>query len=152
MHALAIQSYPSKIAKIGSTVSGKSLLLRNFFWIYALRRRSRPLGTVGLTGSSVELFQGSAREPQSLQRRCLLDSRYHSTAPMEHSRDGIFHRVAALIPPAQGGDGTLVGVEGQDASGKTIFANDLAAYCYQTLHRPVVQISIDNFHHPKNKT
>jgi hypothetical protein len=65
VHTLAIQSYPSKIAKIGSTVSGKSLLLRGFFLrrFFALRWRSRPLGTVGLTSSSIELFQGSAREP-----------------------------------------------------------------------------------------
>ena len=69
---------------------------------------------------------------------------------MEQSRDGIFRHVAALIPPAQEADCTLVGVDGQDASGKTTFANDLAAYCYQILHRPVIRISIDDFHYPKN--
>lgn len=60
---------------------------------------------------------------------------------MDHSRDEVFRRVAALIPAARGDYCTLVSVDGQDASGKTTFANDLAAYCDQSLDRPVIRIS-----------
>jgi uridine kinase len=51
-------------------------------------------------------------------------------------------RVAQLIPDR--GDGcVVVGIDGVDGAGKTTFADALAA----ALDRPVVRISVDDFHH-----
>jgi uridine kinase len=51
-------------------------------------------------------------------------------------------RVAALIPD-RSPDCVFVGVDGVDGAGKTTFADALAA----AMPRPVVRISVDDFHH-----
>ena len=50
-------------------------------------------------------------------------------------------RVAQLIPD-RGDDCVFVGIDGVDGAGKTTFADALAA----TVERPVVRISVDDFH------
>ncbi len=54
----------------------------------------------------------------------------------------IFDHVARRIPDDEC---ALVGIDGPDASGKTIFANRLAGI----LERPVVRVSVDDFHHKR---
>ena len=53
-----------------------------------------------------------------------------------------------LVPPSTGEDCVRVGIDGVDGAGKTTFADALA----WTLHqqgRPVVRVSVDDFHHPR---
>lgn len=65
------------------------------------------------------------------------------------SRLAIIQQVAALIPSSNGSDCTLIAVDGRDGSGKTIFANELVTACKRASIRPVIQISIDNFHNQR---
>lgn len=59
-------------------------------------------------------------------------------------RRNVLENVAALL-----GDGpALVGIDGRDGAGKTEFASELAGVLS---HRDVVQISIDGFHHTRER-
>ncbi|BCJ40052.1 uridine kinase [Actinoplanes ianthinogenes] len=62
-----------------------------------------------------------------------------------HRQDVIEH-VARRIPGSVGGACLRVAVDGPDGSGKTTFADELAA-AVQVIGRPVVRVSIDDFHH-----
>jgi uridine kinase len=53
--------------------------------------------------------------------------------------------VADRVPLPQDGSCLRVGVDGPDGSGKTVFADNLAA-ALRTRDRPVVRISLDDFH------
>ena len=64
-------------------------------------------------------------------------------------RAGILRHVAGLIPEGNGEDCILVGIDGPNASGKTSFADELAAHLCKESTRPVLRISIDDFHHPR---
>jgi uridine kinase len=57
-------------------------------------------------------------------------------------------RVAALVPAAVGEDCVRVAVDGVDGAGKTTFARVLAA-ALRRRGRPVVQVSVDDFHQPR---
>ncbi|GIJ76609.1 uridine kinase [Micromonospora phaseoli] len=63
-------------------------------------------------------------------------------------RRDVIRRVAGLIPALQNGACARVAVDGPDASGKTMFANELAAEV-QASGRPVVRVSLDDFHNPR---
>ncbi|BBH67745.1 uridine kinase [Actinoplanes sp. OR16] len=54
--------------------------------------------------------------------------------------------MACRIPVRRGGDCLRVAVDGPDGSGKTTFADELAA-AVRALGRPVVRVSLDDFHH-----
>ena len=56
---------------------------------------------------------------------------------------------AARIPRPPDGARALVGVDGPDGAGKTIFADQLAA-TVRAGGRPVVRISLDDFHHTRS--
>lgn len=43
----------------------------------------------------------------------------------------------------------LVGIDGKDASGKTIFANNLSAVLQEYTDREIIRISLDNFFQPR---
>jgi uridine kinase len=53
-----------------------------------------------------------------------------------------------LIPPSTGEDCVRVGIDGVDGAGKTTFADALATTLQQQ-GRPVVRVSVDDFHHPR---
>jgi uridine kinase len=57
-------------------------------------------------------------------------------------------RVASLVPLSAGDDCVRVGIDGVDGAGKTTFADDLAA-AVRRQGRPVVRVSVDDFHHPR---
>jgi uridine kinase len=59
------------------------------------------------------------------------------------TRAELLRRVAASVPA-----GVRVGVDGVDGSGKTVFADELADRLRED-GRPVVRISVDDFHHPR---
>jgi hypothetical protein len=63
------------------------------------------------------------------------------------SRQRLLHRVAGMIPAATGDDCVRVAVDGVDAAGKTIFADELAE-SLRALDRPVLRISADDFLNP----
>jgi uridine kinase len=70
--------------------------------------------------------------------------------PGNMGRLDLLHEVAAMIPEPRGESCVLVGIDGRDGSGKTMFADELAACCRQILpHDNVVRICIDDFHHPR---
>ena len=58
----------------------------------------------------------------------------------------VLDQVARRIPAPSNDDCVRVGIDGPDASGKTFFANGLAAVL-RDRGRPVVRISVDDFHH-----
>ena len=62
------------------------------------------------------------------------------------ARMHLLHRVADRIPAASGDDCVRVGIDGVDGSGKSIFADELAAVV-RGCGRAVVRISLDDFHH-----
>lgn len=64
-------------------------------------------------------------------------------------RSTLITEVANKIPDANGNDCTLVAVDGRDASGKTMFADELASACRQMSSRSVIRISIDDFHNTR---
>ncbi|MGI5174771.1 uridine kinase [Dactylosporangium sp. CA-152071] len=63
-------------------------------------------------------------------------------------RRRVVRRVADLVPVPEGGACVRVGIDGPDASGKTTFADELAAVI-RALGRPVARVSLDDFHHPR---
>ena len=58
----------------------------------------------------------------------------------------VLRAVVAAIPSPRGTDCVLVGVDGADGAGKTCFADELAVLL-RAGGRPVVRISVDDFHH-----
>jgi uridine kinase len=60
----------------------------------------------------------------------------------------VLDAVAGLVPSATGSDCVLVAVDGVDGAGKTVFAGELAARL-RSAGRPVVQVTVDDFHHPR---
>lgn len=65
-------------------------------------------------------------------------------------RRNLIEQIVARIPEAQGSDCTLVGIDGRDGSGKTTFADELANMCQAILSRPVLRISLDDFHNVRS--
>lgn len=63
-------------------------------------------------------------------------------------RRQVVQRVARLVPMPEGDACVRVGIDGPDASGKTTFADELAAEV-RGLDRPVARVSLDDFHHPR---
>jgi uridine kinase len=57
-------------------------------------------------------------------------------------------QVAALVPPAAGDDCVRVGIDGVDGAGKSTFARELAE-ALRRLGRPVVELSVDDWHRPR---
>jgi uridine kinase len=62
-------------------------------------------------------------------------------------RPRVLRRVADMVP-ARGDDCALVGIDGPDGAGKTVFADELADVL-RAAGRPVVRVSVDDFHHPR---
>jgi uridine kinase len=62
------------------------------------------------------------------------------------TRHEVLSHVAGRVPVSQGGNCLRVAVDGTDGSGKTIFADELAT-AVRALGRPVVRVSLDDFHH-----
>jgi len=60
-------------------------------------------------------------------------------------RDDVISHVARRIPASRGASCLRVAVDGPDGSGKTTFAEELAA-AVRSLGRPVVRVSLDDFH------
>lgn len=64
------------------------------------------------------------------------------------ARADVLARVASRVPDL--GRPVLVGIDGADGSGKTIFADELAETLRDRMPgRPVVRASVDDFHHPR---
>ena len=63
-------------------------------------------------------------------------------------RSDLIKAVAKLILSTPWYHPLRVAVDGVDAAGKTTFVNELAQEIRKT-GRPVIQISVDDFHHPK---
>lgn len=63
-------------------------------------------------------------------------------------RHRVVEHVARLVPEPEAGGCVRVGIDGPDASGKTTFADELAAQV-RLLGRPVARVSLDDFHHPR---
>jgi uridine kinase len=66
---------------------------------------------------------------------------------MSRMRLDLLRRVAERIPHPAGEDCVRVGVDGVDASGKTVFAEELADVLRGD-GRNVVRVSVDDFHNP----
>jgi uridine kinase len=64
------------------------------------------------------------------------------------ARRELLERLATQIPPAVGQTPVLVGVDGPDGSGKTIFADELAA-AIGRIDRPALRICLDDFHNTR---
>ena len=62
------------------------------------------------------------------------------------ARSIVLERVADLVPGSDGSDCVRVGIDGVDGSGKTVFADELAEVL-RDAGRPVVRVSVDDFHH-----
>jgi uridine kinase len=62
------------------------------------------------------------------------------------ARRRLLDEIAGRVPTHAGGDGVRVAVDGPDGSGKTMFADGLAA-ALRARNRPVVRVSLDDFHH-----
>lgn len=60
-------------------------------------------------------------------------------------RGQLVELVAGLVPPPRGADCVRVGIDGVDGAGKTCFADELA-HALRAAGRPVVRVSIDDFH------
>jgi uridine kinase len=65
--------------------------------------------------------------------------------PLAPQRLRVLGEVARRITAQYGPGCTRVGIDGPDGSGKTVFADDLAATMRER-DRPVVRISLDDFH------
>ncbi|MFG1818382.1 uridine kinase [Kribbella sp. NPDC049174] len=68
---------------------------------------------------------------------------------MTEKRLEVLKRVAELVPDAAGEDCVRVAVDGVDSSGKTVFADELAAVL-RSLGRYVVRVSVDDFHNVRS--
>ncbi|GIF08326.1 nucleoside/nucleotide kinase family protein [Actinoplanes siamensis] len=66
--------------------------------------------------------------------------------PGSAQRQDVIGHVAGRIPASRGGACLRVAVDGPDGSGKTTFADELGA-AVRALGRPVVRVSLDDFHH-----
>lgn len=66
---------------------------------------------------------------------------------MSGARRALLEGIAARVPK-RAPDGVRVGIDGVDGVGKTVFADHLAAIL-RTAGRPVVRVSADDFHHPR---
>jgi len=64
-------------------------------------------------------------------------------------RLAVLKQVAELVPGAVGENCVRVGVDGVDGSGKTVFADELAAVL-RSLGRYVVRVSVDDFHNVRS--
>jgi uridine kinase len=64
------------------------------------------------------------------------------------NRAGLLTAVAAAVPAGRAPDCVRVGVDGVDGAGKTMFADDLAR-TLRAQGRPVVRVSLDDFHNPR---
>ena len=64
------------------------------------------------------------------------------------TRDQLLGHLASKIPPSSR-DCTLIAVDGRDGAGKTVFADQLAAKCRQSLSRDIIRISVDDFHNTR---
>ena len=62
--------------------------------------------------------------------------------------DELVAAVAVAVPAARGEDCVRVGIDGVDGAGKTTFAAKLGR-ALQERGRPVVRISVDDFHRPR---
>ena len=62
------------------------------------------------------------------------------------ARRRVLDAVAAGIPRPSGGGCARVGIDGPDGAGKTTFADELADVV-RHLDRPVIRVSVDDFHH-----
>jgi uridine kinase len=66
------------------------------------------------------------------------------------SRVTLLDQVAGLVPAGWADDCVLIGVDGVDGSGKTTFADELAAALYAA-GRCTLRISVDDFHHVRDR-
>jgi uridine kinase len=64
------------------------------------------------------------------------------------ARSRLLDEIATQLPESVDGACVLVGVDGPDGSGKTIFADELASVV-GAHDRPVLRISLDDFHNPR---
>ncbi|MUL49776.1 uridine kinase [Mycobacterium sp. CBMA293] len=64
------------------------------------------------------------------------------------SPDDAVHLVATRIPLSDNGHCPRVAIDGPDGAGKTYFADELAAIL-QAQQRPVVRVSLDDFHNTR---
>ncbi|MFW5713573.1 MAG: uridine kinase [Brevefilum sp.] len=64
------------------------------------------------------------------------------------NRDRLIGTIAGIIAETPSADPLRVAVDGVDAAGKTVFANELAKALGST-HRQVIRASVDGFHLPK---
>jgi uridine kinase len=64
------------------------------------------------------------------------------------NRASLLTAVAAAVPVGRPPDCVRVGVDGVDGAGKTVFADDLAR-ALGAERRPVVRVSLDDFHNPR---
>ncbi|WP_195908208.1 uridine kinase [Nostocoides sp. HKS02] len=71
-----------------------------------------------------------------------------ATPPASLPRARLLERVATHVPPASREDCVRVAVDGVDGSGKTWFADDLAAILIAA-GRQVVRVSVDDWHHTR---
>lgn len=69
--------------------------------------------------------------------------------PGSASRRDVIGQVARRIPAPLDGACRRVAVDGPDGSGKTTFADELAA-AVRSLGRPVVRVSVDHFHNVRS--
>lgn len=65
------------------------------------------------------------------------------------SRAEFFRDLARSLPEPRGDDNVIIGVDGIDGAGKTRFALDLSRHLEG--ERPVVAVSIDGFHHVRER-
>ena len=60
-------------------------------------------------------------------------------------RDEVIRRIAAAVDALHPGRTVLVGIDGVDGAGKTVFADELAS----ALRRPAIRAGVDSFHQPR---
>jgi uridine kinase len=65
-----------------------------------------------------------------------------------NERDRLLDRIAASIAVGPAARNRLVGIDGVDGAGKTMFADALSCHV-KALGRPVLRAGIDGFHHPR---
>ncbi|KAK4450316.1 uridine kinase [Podospora aff. communis PSN243] len=73
--------------------------------------------------------------------------------PLDHKpqeRTGAIGALASTLIPLSAGKRLLVGIDGVDGAGKTTLADDLASALHAINARPVLRVSLDDFHHQRN--
>jgi uridine kinase len=68
---------------------------------------------------------------------------------MSRERRLLIEQVASMVPTPRADECVRVGVDGVDGVGKTVFAAELGS-ALRELGRPVVNVSLDGFHHPRS--